>query len=73
LDHRIKTLILCVFLFLAALSKSAFAFDLALIEPAELDQDKGRWVILDARPQPGYLAGHIPGSAFIFVGEPYAN
>ena len=49
-------------LFLGAASKNAFAFDLALIEPAKLAQSSGQWAVLDARPKSDWLAGHIPGS-----------
>jgi thiosulfate/3-mercaptopyruvate sulfurtransferase len=59
---KTKIFVLFFFLFLAGASKSASAFDLALIDPAELVQDKGKWIILDARPESDWLAGHIPGA-----------
>jgi thiosulfate/3-mercaptopyruvate sulfurtransferase len=72
LNYRIKALVLYFFLFLATASKSAFAFDLTLIEPVELVQNKGQWVILDARPKSDWLAGHIPG-ALSFSWENYTR
>ena len=48
---KTKIFVLFFSLFLAVASKSAFAFDLALIDPAELVQDVGKWIILDARPE----------------------
>jgi thiosulfate/3-mercaptopyruvate sulfurtransferase len=39
-----------------------FAFNLGLIEPNNLKQNISQWIILDARPQNEWLAGHIPGA-----------
>ena len=69
---KTKIFVLFFFLFLAGASKSASAFDLALIDPAELVQDKGKWIILDARPESDWLAGHIPG-ALSFSWENYTR
>ena len=69
---RTKTFVLFFFLFLAGAAKSASAFDLALIDPSELVQDRGKWIILDARPESVWLAGHIPG-ALSFSWEKYTR
>jgi thiosulfate/3-mercaptopyruvate sulfurtransferase len=69
---RVKALVR-FFLFLIALTPDcALAYDLALIEAAEINQNTGQWVILDARPKPDWLAGHIPG-AHSFSWEDYTR
>jgi thiosulfate/3-mercaptopyruvate sulfurtransferase len=42
--------------------QTVFAFNLGLIEPNNLKQNISQWIILDARPQNEWLAGHIPGA-----------
>jgi thiosulfate/3-mercaptopyruvate sulfurtransferase len=38
------------------------AANLGLIEPAALNGDPAKWVVLDARPKADWQAGHIPGA-----------
>jgi len=40
----------------------AGASDLGIIENADLHKNLSQWVILDTRPKPEWLSGHIPGS-----------
>jgi thiosulfate/3-mercaptopyruvate sulfurtransferase len=72
ISYKIKASVPVFLLLLLIASKSASAFDLALIEPAELIQDRGQWIILDARPESDWLAGHIPG-ALSFSWENYTR
>src|SRR5208337_4579691 len=72
INCKIKASVPAFLLLLLIASKSASAFDLALIEPAELIQDRGQWIILDARPESDWLAGHIPG-ALSFSWENYTR
>jgi thiosulfate/3-mercaptopyruvate sulfurtransferase len=62
INYKIKACVPTFFLLLVVALRSASAFDLALIEPAELIKDRGQWIILDARPESDWLAGHIPGA-----------
>ncbi len=41
---------------------AAQAVDMALIEPGKLQTDISKWVVLDARPETEWRAGHIPGA-----------
>jgi thiosulfate/3-mercaptopyruvate sulfurtransferase len=72
ISYKIKASVPVFLLLLLIASKSASAFDLALIEPAVLIQDRGQWIILDARPESDWLAGHIPG-ALSFSWENYTR
>jgi thiosulfate/3-mercaptopyruvate sulfurtransferase len=44
------------------LSGSVSAANLGLIEPAVLNGEQAKWVVLDARPKAEWQAGHIPGA-----------
>jgi thiosulfate/3-mercaptopyruvate sulfurtransferase len=72
ISHKIKACFPIFLLLLFLASKSASAFDMALIEPSELTQERGQWTILDARPESDWLAGHIPG-AICFSWENYTR
>lgn len=50
----------------------ASEYDLGLIEPFGLDQDKNSWVILDARPMDEWSKEHLPG-AIPFSWKDYTN
>lgn len=57
--HRVAAVCL---LLMTGLLSSAQGADLGLIEPSVLNRDAARWVILDARPQAQWEAGHLPGA-----------
>jgi len=44
------------------LSGPVSAANLGLIEPAALNGEQAKWVVLDARPKTQWQAGHIPGA-----------
>ena len=60
------------FVYLFSGSKVVFANDLGLIEAQTLNQHISDWVILDARPKPEWMSGHIPG-ALSFSWENYTR
>jgi thiosulfate/3-mercaptopyruvate sulfurtransferase len=45
-----------------SLAGPASAANLGLIEPAALNGEQAKWVVLDARPKAEWQAGHIPGA-----------
>jgi len=68
----VKALVAFFLFFIALAPDRALAYDLALIEAADINQNRGQWVILDARPKTDWLAGHIPG-ALSFSWEDYTR
>jgi thiosulfate/3-mercaptopyruvate sulfurtransferase len=59
-------------LFYLSPCRTAFAFNIGFIEPADLKKDMSGWVILDARPKSEWVSGHIPG-ALSFSWENYTR
>jgi thiosulfate/3-mercaptopyruvate sulfurtransferase len=45
-----------------SLAAPVSAANLGLIEPAALNGEQAKWVVLDARPKAEWQAGHIPGA-----------
>ena len=54
--------ILMSFLFIFSVPEKILAADIAVIEPADLNQFLSTWIIFDARPFKQWQQGHIPGA-----------
>lgn len=70
--RKIGLVILFLVLLIGCMNSIVCAYDLGMIEPAVLEQNQTRWVILDARPRSEWIKAHIPG-AFSFSWEDYTR
>lgn len=61
-SHHLMEVLLTASVMIIALAPVAAAADLNLIDAATLKNNLTKWVILDARPQTDWEAGHIPGA-----------
>lgn len=56
-------LLLIVFLFISAVSYGAeYSNPQLLVTPADIEKNKGKWIVIDCRDDKAYAAGHIPGA-----------
>lgn len=60
--HHVAGILLIVAVVIISLTAVATAADLKLIDATTLKSPSTKWVILDARPQADWEAGHIPGA-----------
>jgi len=56
-------ILFAVLLFIAPQAYSAeYANPQLLVSPADVEKNKGKWVVIDCRDEKAYAAGHIPGA-----------
>jgi len=70
--HNVVWILLIAASIILFIPSFLIAADLKLIDAAILKSNLGKWVILDARPQTDWKAGHIPG-ALLFSWERYTR
>jgi len=70
--HYVTGMFVTVAMIIVSLAPIAAAADLKLIDATTLKNNLTKWVILDARPQADWEAGHIPG-AIHFSWEKYTR